>query len=130
MWQVIYHSRQNGRKPAQEWIEAQDNSIRPSIDVRIEQLRMEGPLLIENRMLVPIREKRGGKIVPGFYELKHLGKKWRIATYHDLKKNIFVLISGWRKSRQSQERDVQRALGLLREYLSIEGEYDACNTDW
>jgi hypothetical protein len=113
--------RPNGRRPAQEWIDSQDNSIKPSIDVRIEKLRMEGPLLIENKMLVPIREKLGGRIVPGFYELKDLGRKWRIATYHDLNKGIFVLISGWRKSKQSQENDVQRALTLLDEYLSIEG---------
>ena len=119
MWQVIYYTRPNGRKPAKEWIEAQDSSIKPSIDARIEKLKIEGLLLLENEMLVPIREKRGGKIVPGFYELKHSGKKWRIATYHDLNKDIFVLISGWRKSRQSQERDLQRALRLLDEYLSI-----------
>ena len=121
MWQVVYYTRPNGRKPAQEWIEAQDNSIKPSIDARIQRLRTDGPLLIESKMLVRIRGQRGGKIVPGFYELKHLSKKWRIATYHDLNKNIFVLISGWRKSRQSQEQDVQKALKLLEEYLSIEG---------
>ncbi len=118
MWQVNYYTRPNGHKPAKEWIEAQDNRIRPSIDARIEKLKMEGLLLLQNEMLVPIKEKPGGKIVPGFYELKHSSKKWRIATYHDLKKNMFVLISGWRKSRQLQERDVQRALRLLEEYLS------------
>ena len=122
MWQVIYYTRPNGRKPAREWIEAQDSSIKPSIDARIEKLKMEGLLLRENKMmLVPIREKPGGRIVPGFYELKHSGKKWRIATYHDLKKDIFVLISGWRKSQPIQQQDVQRALRLLDEYLSIEG---------
>lgn len=120
MWQDIYYTRPNGRQPAREWIEAQDNSIKPSIDARIEKLRMEGPLL-PDEMLVPIREKPRGRIVPGFYELKHRGKKWRIATYHDLKKDIFVLICGWRKLRQLQERDVQKALRLLEEYLSTEG---------
>lgn len=121
VWQVNYYTRPNGRKPVQEWIEAQDNSIKPSIDARIEKLRMEGPLLVENGMLVPIRERPGGRIVPGFYELKHSGKKWRIATYHNLSNNTFILISGWRKSRQIQEPDVQRALRLLEEYLSMEG---------
>ena len=121
VWQVNYYTKPNGRKPAKEWIDAQDNSIKPSIDARIEKLRMEGLLLIENGMLVPIRERPGGRVVPNFYELKHNGKKWRIATYHDLKKHIFLLISGWRKSRQIQEPDVQRALRLLNEYLSTEG---------
>jgi hypothetical protein len=122
VWQVIFYTRPNGRRPAQEWIDSQDNSIRPSIDVRIQKLRLEGQLLVENDMLVPIREKPGGRLVPGFYELKDRGRKWRIATYHDLNKDIFVLIWGWRKSRQSQEQDVRRALKLLEEYKFTEGE--------
>ena len=121
MWQVIYYTRPNGRKPAQEWIEAQDNSIKPSIDARIEKLRTEGLLLVDNGMLVPIRESPGGRVVPDFYELRHISKKWRLATYYNRKKNIFVLISGWRKSQPIQQQDVQRALRLLDEYLSIEG---------
>ena len=72
-------------------------------------------------MLEPIRERPGGKVVPDFYELRHIGKKWRLAIYYDRKKNIFVLISGWRKLKQVQEPDVQRALTLLEEYLSTEG---------
>lgn len=121
MWQVDYYTRPNGRKPAKEWIDDQDNSIKPSIDNRIQKLKTEGLLLLENKMLVPIREKPGGKIVPRFYELRHIGKKWRIATYYDLKKNMFVLISGWRKLRQLQEEDVRKALTLLEEYLSKQG---------
>lgn len=121
MWQVIYYTRPNGRKPAKEWIDDQDNSIRPSIDARIEKLRMEGPLLPDS-MLVPIREKRGKKkFIPGFYELKNRAKKWRIAVYHDLKKNSFVLIHGWRKLKESEEQEIEKARRLLNEYKSIEG---------
>ena len=118
MWDVIYYTRPNGRQPARDWVESQDNSIRPSIDVRIQRLRDEGLLLIENKMLVPIRERPGGRIVPNFYELRHISKKWRIATYHDRKKDIFVLISGWRKSQPIQQRYVDRALRSLEEYLA------------
>ena len=118
MWQVNYYTRPNGRKPAEEWIDNQDNSIRPSIDARIQKLRDEGLFLLENKMLVPIRERPGGRIVPDFYELRHISKKWRLAIYHDRKKNVFVLISGWRKSQPIQQRDVDRALTLLNEYLS------------
>ena len=120
-YRVIYYTRPKGRRPAQEWIKAQDNSIKPSIDARIEKLKMEGLLLLENKMLVPIRERPGGRVVPDFYELRHISKKWRLATYHDRKKNIFVLISGWRKSQPIQQRDIDRALKLLEEYFSIEG---------
>ena len=116
MWQVDYYTRPNGRQPAKKWIDDQDNSIKPSIDKRIQALRMKGPSLSES-MLEPIRERPGGRIVPDFYELKHIGKKWRLAIYHDRKKNVFVLISGWRKSQLIQQRDVDRALTLLSEYL-------------
>lgn len=121
MWQDIYYTRPNGRQPAREWIEEQDNSIRPSIDARRDRLKKEGLFLLETKMLEPIRERPGGRVVPDFYELRHIGKKWRLAIYYDRKKNIFVLISGWRKLEQVQEPDVQRALTLLEEYLSTEG---------
>ena len=118
MWQDIYYTRPNGRQPAKDWIEEQDNSIKPSIDARRDRLKKEGLFLLENKMLVPIREKPGGRVVPDFYELRHISKKWRLAIYHDRKKNVFVLISGWRKSQPIQQRDVDRALTLLNEYLS------------
>ncbi len=121
MWQDVYYTRPNGHQPAREWVENQDNSIRPSIDARIQKLKDEGLLLLENEMLVPIRERPGGRVIPDFYELRHIGKKWRLATYYNRKKNTFVLISGWRKLQPIQERDVKKALTLLEEYLSIEG---------
>ena len=122
MWRVIYYTRPNGRQPAKEWVEGQDNSIKPSIDARIQRLRDEGLLLVENGMLVPIREKRGKKkFIPGFYELKDRTKKWRIAVYHDLKQNSFVLIHGWRKLKEAEEQEIERARTLLNEYFPIEG---------
>lgn len=121
MWQVIYYTRRNGRTPAQEWIEDQDNSIKPSIDARIEKLRTDGLLLRESGMLARISEKPGGKVVDGFYELRDVARKWRLAVYHDLNRNAFVLIHGWRKSQRIQKRDVQKALTLLDEYLSGRG---------
>ena len=122
MWPVTYYTRPNGRMPAQAWIEDQNNTIKPSIDAKLEMLRQVGLLLKENRILEPIKENPGGKIVPNFYELRDVSKGWRIAVYHDRRKDIFVLISGWRKSRRLQRGDVAKALTLLGEYLSIEGE--------
>ena len=42
MWQDDYYTRPNGRQPAKDWIEEQDNSIKPSIDARRESLKKEG----------------------------------------------------------------------------------------
>lgn len=80
MWQVEYYQRLNGREPAKDWKNEQDNSIKPSIDARINMLKQEGLVLIENKILEPIREKPGGKLILNFYELRHIGKKWRLAV--------------------------------------------------
>jgi len=124
MWPVEYYTRPDGSQPAREWISEQDNSIRDSIRDRIEKLEGNGLLLGRNGMLVPIRRKRKkrDKFIPGFYELKHRGKKWRLATYYDRGQNKFILLCGWRKHKKLQIEDVDKARELLEEYLTIKGE--------
>jgi hypothetical protein len=118
MWKVEYYQRFNGREPAKDWKNEQDNSIKPSIDARVNMLRQEGLALIENKILEPIRESPGGKLIVNFYELRHVGKKWRLSVYYDSRKDSFILISGWRKSQRIQQQDVDVAIRLLKEYLS------------
>jgi putative component of toxin-antitoxin plasmid stabilization module len=112
VWErVEYYTRPNGRQPAAEWIDDQDNSIRPSIDTRINRLDKEG-LSLSKEMLGPIKGEDSN-----LYELKHKGKKWRIATYYNYKRDVFILLCGWRKTQQKQPRDIARARRLLHEYL-------------
>ncbi len=113
---VIYYTRPNGRQPAAKWIRDQDNSIKPSIDVRIEKLDKEGLLLKDTKMLVHIKGKDSD-----FYELKCISKKWRIATYYDRKQDIFVLLWGWRRTQPKQESEIEKARTLLHEYLECKG---------
>ena len=123
MWLVEYYTRPDGSQPAREWISEQDNSIRASIRARIEKLEENGLLLVRNGMLVPIvRKRKKDKPGPGLYELKHKGKKWRLAIYHDLRKGKFILLCGWRKSQPRQEKDIAKARALLQEYLITKEE--------
>ena len=117
MHHCTYYTRPNGRKPAKEWIEAQDIRIQASIDDMKDKLQREDiDILVANRMLVPIREKPGGRIVPGFYELtKH---DWRVAVYYDKKRDLFVMMCGWLKKKDLQKSDVDKAINLLQEYLA------------
>ena len=117
MHHCTYYTRPNGRKPAKEWIEAQDIRIQASIDDMKDKLQREDiDILVANRMLVPIREKPGGRIVPGFYELtKH---DWRVAVYYDKKRDLFVMMCGWLKKKDLQKSDVDKAIKLLQEYLA------------
>lgn len=118
MHDYIYYTKPNGRQPAREWIEDRKNStIRDSIDARLTRLSLEGLALLESKMLVPIRETPNGKIVNDYYELRHLGEKWRLAVYYERVKDVFIIMCGWRKDQKVQERDVAKALNLLNEYL-------------
>lgn len=132
MWQVDYYKRPNGHEPAKDWIyKRENNSIRHTIHARIDRLKERGLSLRDNKILEPIRERPGGKIVTNFFELRHTGKiKWRLPVYYNQKENIFVLISeGWRKSQRIHKQYIDRALRLLAEYLSEEGGKDAYNTN-
>ncbi len=124
MWLVEYYTRPDGSQPAREWISEQDNSIKPSIRDRIERLKENGLLLARNGMLVPIKRKRKkkDKFIAGFFELKHRGNKWRLATYFDREKGKFILLRGWRKHSRIQIEDVDKARELLREYLATKEE--------
>ena len=124
MWLVEYYTRPDGSQPAQEWISEQDNSIKRSIRDRIEKLRENGLLLARNGMLVPIKRKRKkkDKFIAGFFELKHRGHKWRVATYFDQKEGKFILLRGWRKHSRIQIGDVDKARELLEEYLATKEE--------
>ena len=116
MRHCIYYTRPNGRKPAKEWIEVQDSRIQASIDDMKGKLKSEDiDVLVANRMLVPIRENPGGRVVPGFYELKKYG--WRVAVYYDKKRDSFVMMCGWLKKKDLQKSDVDKAITLLQEYL-------------
>ena len=123
MHDYIYYTKPNERQLAREWIEDRKNStIKASIDARLTKLSQEGLALLEGKILVPIQETPNGRIVTDYYELRHVGKKWRLAVYYERAKDVFVIIWGWRKDQKVQERDVAKALNLLDEYLSTREE--------
>ena len=113
---ISYYKRPDGSEPAREWIKAEDNSIRPDIYDRIGRLEREGLQRLGTNMLDVIR---GGD--KGLYELRNRTLKWRLAFYHDLTCDTFVLLCGWRKTKDSKKREIQRAYNkarsLLHEYL-------------
>jgi putative component of toxin-antitoxin plasmid stabilization module len=119
MHDYIYYTKPNERQPAREWIEDRKNStIRTSIYARLTRLSREGLALLDGKILVPIQETLHGKTIADYYELRHVGKKWRLAVYYERGKDVFVIIWGWRKDQKVQERDIAKALNLLAEYLS------------
>ncbi len=71
-------------------------------------------------MMGRIAAKNKKERVDGFYELRHEGKKWRIAVLYVTRPARFILLCGWRKSQRVQPDDVTRARALAHEYLSTD----------
>jgi hypothetical protein len=118
LYLVEYYIRPTGRCPIKKWIDQLvDYALEASVRKRIELLETEDPeLLVDDGILVPVISKsKKIKNIPGFYELKDRGKKWRIAVYHDLEKGVFVLLHGWRRSEDT-DNELAIARTLLDEY--------------
>lgn len=111
MFRIIYYQRKNGREPAREWIRAQDGSIRPDINARIADLSENGLGLLGTKSLSIIEGDDNG-----FYELRNRTLNWRLGIYHDLKRDAFVLLHGWRHTKKLQS-EILKAREFLHDYL-------------
>jgi hypothetical protein len=116
MNKVIYYERPDGEKPARDWISAQDNSIKPNIYRKIEDLKSNGLDLLNTRAMDRISGPDNG-----FYELRNRALGWRIALYFNMKYQTFVLLYGWHKDNNFK-KEIARARDLLHEYLKWEAK--------
>jgi hypothetical protein len=116
---VIYYKDLRGNEPVREWINNPSNAnISASIYARITDLSIRGlDLSIDKLKPISPRGKRERRI-HGFYELRHVSEGWRIAIYHDLNLNCFILLFGFRKSPSKQKKNINRAYTLVYEYLN------------
>jgi putative component of toxin-antitoxin plasmid stabilization module len=117
VYSLYYYVRENGDCPCRDWRTHQDGRIAPSIDARIEQLRLDGLKILNTEMMCRVKAKNDKERVPGFYELRHEGKKWRIAVLYVARIQAFILLCGWRKKQRVQPEDIAHARALAREYL-------------
>jgi hypothetical protein len=119
MYTLRFHTRPDGKQPARAWINAQDNSIKPNIYRKLDDLRIIGlDLLKTNSMdIISGTDK-------GLYELRNRSLGWRIAVYHDVKNHNFILLHGWHKDN-NYAREIQKARGLLIEYFEMENKRNA-----
>ena len=116
-YNIVYYKENRGTEPVADWIDDPSNAnIRIGILARITDLRDHGPKLNPLKLTPLIPKGKKQERIQGFYELKHRSKGWRIALYHDLDYDCFVLLNGFRKSQQA--RGIPRAYTLVREYLA------------
>ncbi len=116
IYKVIAYERPDGKQPARDWIVAQDNSIKPNIHRKLDDLRRNGPDILKTKSMDVIAGPDNG-----FYELRNSALGWRIAVYHNLKYQTFILLHGWHKDN-NYEREIQKSRELLHEYLKWENK--------
>lgn len=111
---VEYFTRRGGRQPVAEWRDGLDKKSRAVIVAKIQKLGEHGVNLLDTQMLTAISGDDSD-----FYELS--GGNWRIVTYFDRQRDVFVLLHGFLKKKGRQRQDIEQARHLLHEYLSTQG---------
>lgn len=110
-YRVEYYTRANGHTPVAEWLDEIDREASSVVRAKIEALEEYGLELLQTNMLKLITGYGGD-----FFEL--VGRPCRVATYYDRSRGTFVLLCGWRKTKQNQREAIERACRLLNEYRS------------
>ncbi len=111
MWRIDYYTESSGREPVTEWLDTLDRNARAVIMDKIGQLEEHGLILLQTNMMKRIQNRD-----KDFHEL--IGGRCRIALYHELISNSFVLLHGFIKKRRRETREIDIARSRLREYQS------------
>ena len=121
MWADEYLTRTNGRKPVKQWLHSLSKTERAVVESKMQTLRERGLGLIKIKKLKPIknrtkREKRDKYL----YEL--VCGNFRIGTYFDTRRHMFIYLSVWKKQKNIQPDDIMTCRTRLDEYLVQRGE--------
>ena len=113
---VKHYTTPSGKQPVAKWLNGRSLSEidRADIENKIQRLREDGFDLCINKMLLKIAGSE-----PVFYELK--SGNYRIATYYDKECKAFILLHGFKKERQREQRHLKLASKRLTSYLSTKG---------
>jgi phage-related protein len=110
---IVYYERLNGQKPVLEWLNglgSADASSHRNILAKLDKLEIEGFKLLNTEILKPIRG------YSNMYEVT--GGRYRILGYYDEIKDVFVLLHGFMKKKQSEHKQIAIGFSLADEYRS------------
>jgi len=118
MYLVEFYIDKRGKEPAAKWLDEvfkSDVAGASKIDDRIQKLRKYGPELLATNIMkrLSVADSHLYELIPGAY---------RVIVYHDTKQSKFILLHGFRKKRQRQDKDIDRARRRLQEYLLKAGQ--------
>jgi len=111
MWYIEYYAEPSGRQPVAQWLDGLDINARAVIMDKVGQLEEHGFTLLRTNMMKRIRNKDRD-----FYEL--IGGRCRIALFYEVISNSFILLHGFIKKRQRENREIGIARSRLHEYQS------------
>ena len=110
MWDIEYYTRPNGAQPTREWLNSLPIDYRKVIKAKIVSLAQHGTELLDTKVMERILGHDSD-----FYELR--GGRCRVAVYWDGTVRKFLLLHGFKKTRNNERREINRARDLLHEYL-------------
>lgn len=121
MWADEYFTRDNGRQPVKRWLGSLPKTEEAVVESKMQTLRERGFDLIKIQKLKPIKNRTAKeKRDKCLYEL--ICDNYRIGTYYDTTRNIFIYLSVWKKQRNKQPHDIEMCRKRLNEYLVQRGE--------
>jgi len=109
VYRIDYYTELGGRQPVAEWLDGLDKNARAMIMDKLLRLAENGLILLGTNMMKRIvnRDK-------DFYEL--IGSRYRVALYHEVMSNSFILLHGFIKKRQREAGEISIARSRLHEY--------------
>jgi mRNA-degrading endonuclease RelE of RelBE toxin-antitoxin system len=111
VWHIDYYAEPGGRQPVAEWLDRLDKNVSAHIHDKVIRLQQNGLILLNTSMMKAIKG-----YYSDFYELRY--GNYRIALYHDVWINTFVLLHGFKKERRRESKEIEIAYLRLREYKS------------
>lgn len=115
MYRVEYYINKKGKQPVSKWLNnifKSDVSGASKIDAQIQKLSEHGLKLINTNMMKPIigADNHLYELIPGAY---------RIIVYYDTTQSKFILLHGFRKTKQRQNKEITYARRILQKYLAM-----------
>ena len=113
MYRIEYYQNKRGEQPLSKWLNnifKSDAAGAARIDAQIQKLREHGLKLINTNMMKPIIGTDSH-----FYELRP--GPYRIIFFYDVAQSKFILLHGFRKTKQRQDKEIAHARLNLQKYL-------------
>lgn len=113
-WKIENYITKDNNAPAEEWLnELSDKTLRAVLRSKITSLSENGLLLLKTKAMGPILGNDND-----LYELK--GGDGRITVYFNRKKQTFILLNAFRKTRKNEKDKIKEARRYLHDYLDRE----------